>query len=815
MLRIRYSALFMSVLFASSAWSAPSKLAKTEELFASAQMLSQGGDDKRAIKAIDSADKKDWSKRDLALAALVTGIYSQKVGDLKEAKNRFEASIELDPKKKAYVSYYLAQVLFSLGDSDKALRMLDFATKEPVSRLFRYQLKYLLGQLAFQAKRYSLARDNFVYLERKWRRTSDHPKVLYDLMAVEFKTERKWLACRAARKLYSLYPEYPKIDSWGIYLRLATYNDKPIYCEASSSEAKKRIERWQRAGQPLRARKEIEELRKILGADMAFYTDQILVDFLVDEGDVEEALKIHLKYFNEMKNNFSYQMLLGKAAARAGEFKTAVGAYQRAYELNSRRSAGRKALFQAAFLSYQSQDYDGATRRFEEVINKFPKSGLSRDSFWHIGWIRYLRGDYVGAIDKFEFIIKQKAARSTQRYWRSFPPERINYWMGMAYAKIGQKENAEKYLRLITNNPSPDYYKFIAEIRLNQMGVKTAEPTKAMLAVAPNDLAQPDAPAASKVDGEGNEVLAEEEESEESIAESPAETSIAETVVEETPELDSEEKLEISFTGVSRPKITDHLDRANDFIKAGLFDWAKLELFSVEQMTRNQDNLRALMKAYAKIGAYNRVLQIGEWGFFNVRLKLGMTGGKELWEAAYPKAFEDYVGRSATQFGVPKDFVWSIMRQESQFKVDALSPVGARGLMQIMPATGQQLARLSSQADYTDDRLFDPSVNVRLGAKYLKRLLSKFKDQIPMAAAAYNAGPHRVESWVHLFGGLDMDEFIEHIPYLETRNYVKKVVRNFVVYQKLYKGADWNLDSLAKPVPLRITQRPSAKESWE
>jgi soluble lytic murein transglycosylase len=278
-----------------------------------------------------------------------------------------------------------------------------------------------MGQIAFQTKRYSLARDQFSYLERKWRRTPDHPMVLYDLMAVEFESDRRWLGCRAARKLYSLYPEYSKIDSWGIYLRLAMYKNKPIHCEATSAEAKTRIDRWRRAGQQFRARKEIADLRKILGPDMYYQVDHMLVDFLASEGDVEEALQIHLKYYAEMKNNFGYQMLLGKAAARSGEFKTAIGAYQEAYRLNPRSSSGRQALFHSAFLSYQSPDYDGAARRFEEIISKFPRSGLSRDAFWHLGWIRYLRGDYVGAIDKLDSILEQKSNRGTRRLWRSFP----------------------------------------------------------------------------------------------------------------------------------------------------------------------------------------------------------------------------------------------------------------------------------------------------------------------------------------------------------------------------------------------------------
>src|SRR5690606_5955015 len=127
-----------------------------------------------------------------------------------------------------------------------------------------------------------------------------------------------------------------------------------------------------------------------------------------------------------------------------------------------------------------------------------------------------------------------------------------------------------------------------------------------------------------------------------------------------------------------------------------------------------------------------------------------------------------------------------IMRAESQYRTDVISPVGARGFMQLMPHTARQVAKLLDDGTYRERQLIGPEVNIRLGTRYLQRLLRKFENPIPLAAAGYNAGPHRVESWLSAFGNLDMDEFIEHIPFVETRNYVKKVVRNFGIYRDLY-----------------------------
>ena len=96
----------------------------------------------------------------------------------------------------------------------------------------------------------------------------------------------------------------------------------------------------------------------------------------------------------------------------------------------------------------------------------------------------------------------------------------------------------------------------------------------------------------------------------------------------------------------------------------------------------------------------------------------------------------------------------------------------------------------------------------------MQRLLEKFSNSIPLAAAGYNAGPHRVHAWVRNFGSLDMDEFIEHIPYVETRNYVKKVVRNYQLYSLLYSGGTHSLRWLVEPVGVTLDEKVPTKEIW-
>ena len=155
----------------------------------------------------------------------------------------------------------------------------------------------------------------------------------------------------------------------------------------------------------------------------------------------------------------------------------------------------------------------------------------------------------------------------------------------------------------------------------------------------------------------------------------------------------------------------------------------------------------------------------------------------------FPTAYQGIFKQYAANRGVPWTELMSIARRESAFYPGAESPVGARGLMQIMPATGREVAA-SLKVPHVDAKLFDVEHNVQLGSAYYRQLLDKFDDNRIFALTAYNAGPHRVARWRHKAGeGVPVDVWIETIPYLETRNYVQAVLADDVVFQYLLGDA--------------------------
>ena len=133
-------------------------------------------------------------------------------------------------------------------------------------------------------------------------------------------------------------------------------------------------------------------------------------------------------------------------------------------------------------------------------------------------------------------------------------------------------------------------------------------------------------------------------------------------------------------------------------------------------------------------------------------------------------------------------FSLGIMRQESSFDVGAVSPSGARGLMQLMPPTATAVAKQLGIPVSLPTLSADANHNIRLGTAYLQEMLTRFDNCLPLAAAAYNAGPHRVAQWLGdngdpRTGPIDMVDWIELIPVAETRNYVQRVTENVVMYR--------------------------------
>lgn len=209
--------------------------------------------------------------------------------------------------------------------------------------------------------------------------------------------------------------------------------------------------------------------------------------------------------------------------------------------------------------------------------------------------------------------------------------------------------------------------------------------------------------------------------------------------------------------------------------------------FEVERLKRHfgqrDGALYALAEAFNARGFTLTGIRIG-WdiyqreGAWNLRLL----------RIIYPFPYRNLIVAEAAERGLDPFLVAGLIRQESMFNPTIVSPAGAIGLMQIMPATGRSLARATDLGRFRDDLLERPEINLHLGMAYMTELIGRFGNRIGAALAAYNAGPHRVARWRDFPEYQDEDLFAERIPYAETRNYVKVVQQNARVYAALYGG---------------------------
>lgn len=163
---------------------------------------------------------------------------------------------------------------------------------------------------------------------------------------------------------------------------------------------------------------------------------------------------------------------------------------------------------------------------------------------------------------------------------------------------------------------------------------------------------------------------------------------------------------------------------------------------------------------------------------------------REMWSEAYPRAFPEWVQRYAAKEKLNPYLLWALMTVESAYNPDSVSYADARGLLQVIPKTGNKVAADIGDNEFGQYDLLDPETSIRHGAWYFAHLVRKFEGQEPLAIASYNGGPHNVSRWLVHKHDEPLDEFVEEIPFDQARRYTKKVLRFLALFLRIYEGAD-------------------------
>ncbi len=206
--------------------------------------------------------------------------------------------------------------------------------------------------------------------------------------------------------------------------------------------------------------------------------------------------------------------------------------------------------------------------------------------------------------------------------------------------------------------------------------------------------------------------------------------------------------------------------------------------------SQRQDLRPLLIDAFQEVGDYHMVRRFALDDTWWLREDPQTNPeARRYWMMAYPRAFPEQVIPLAEKHNVNPYMIWALMLVESSFNPDSISIADALGLLQVIPRTGLKIAELFGAEDFGPFDLLEEDTSVEHGVFYFSRLVKKFHGQELFAFAGYNGGPHRVSGWLDMRGhAMPLDEFVEEIPFTESREYAKKVLHFLYAYLRIYEG---------------------------
>ncbi|MCS7011411.1 MAG: tetratricopeptide repeat protein [Anaerolineales bacterium] len=466
-------------------------------------------------------------------------------------------------------------------------------------------------------------------------------------------------------------------------------------------------------------------------------------------GEYQSAVDVFTLFINQYPNNRYWDAAWDeKAYTQWAYLNQYPEAAQTLIEYTRRKSdpnLSPQALFKAGRIYERAGLLDQAAQTWDSIAEAYPSSEVVPDAVFFAGILRYRAGQYEAALLSFQR--SQLLAIETEQQARAL------FWAGKTYEKLGLPAEAKTAYQQAASIDPTDYYSLRAQDML---------------------FGRPP-------------------------FESPTFPLFTHDLVARRAEADAWVRLTFNLppeTDLSGPGtlITDsRFTRGTEFWALGLVEEAQREFESLREAV--QDNAEASYR----LGNYLLELRLYRPAIFALRRVLtlaGLTDQNDTLVAPlyfnlvrYGLYYADLVQPTAEAHGFHPLFLFSVMRQESLFESFIRSPAGARGLMQIMPTTGEEIVRSYGwPLNYTVEDLYRPIVSIRLGTYYLANRRDYFGGDLYAALAAYNAGIGNANIWREL-SGPDPDLFVETIRFAETRNYIRSIYEIYWMYRRFYAPA--------------------------
>jgi soluble lytic murein transglycosylase len=383
------------------------------------------------------------------------------------------------------------------------------------------------------------------------------------------------------------------------------------------------------------------------------------------------------------------------------------------------------ALLSVANLHLVHHEYDQSLDAFRELQQRFPTGARASYAHWKAAWLTLRQGRNEEAKKEFEEQIALYPAgneTSNALYWRARLAEEDN-----------QPAMARAYYQKLSDRYRNYYYAELGRQRMKKLP-QTAD--------APGQY----------------------------------------PLLDHVPPLENDQKIVLT-----EPPADDlHLQKAELLGNGGLVDFAVRELQAAAKTDNGNWAPAETAQIYTDTGHYDRAIEVMKQSvpsYFAVEID---NLPRPYWEALFPRPYWNDLKRFSVANGLDPYLVASLIRQESEFNPAAVSRANAVGLMQLLPKTGKLVAKQESLKRYSATQLFTPVVNLQLGTRYFRGMVDQFGGSFEYALAAYNAGSDRVEEWMGQGKYRDEQEFVESIPFTETREYVQAIMRNASVYRQLY-----------------------------
>lgn len=399
-----------------------------------------------------------------------------------------------------------------------------------------------------------------------------------------------------------------------------------------------------------------------------------------------------------------------------------------------------QALLSAGNMYLLKRDYDRAIDYFRELQQRFPKGGHASSAHWKAEWLTFRQGRTDDARKGFE--------EQIALYPDSPEIPAALYWRARLAEEEGNPAMARAFYQKLSDRFRNYYYAELGRQRLKVLlGLGAGSPKEG----SPKDgWPQEDAP--------------------------------------HYPLLDHVSPLSTAgkITAADPPDDNLRVERARLLSNGALADMAVRELQAAASQEGGAWAPPEMARAYQDIGRYDRGIEIMKRATPNYFAVDIPDLPRPYWEALFPKAYWTDLRKYSVLNGLDPYLVASLVRQESEFNALALSRANAVGLMQLLPNTGKTVAKQVKLKGYSAPQLYTPAVNLELGTRYFKEMVDKYNGQFEYALAAYNAGTDRVGDWLGQGHYRDPQEFVESIPFTETREYVQAILRNANVYRQLY-----------------------------